>query len=297
MLTRAEDIIKKSGVEYLTNVDIARLSTIGVHSTAAFVATPKSTDGLLLLVRELYSGGIPHKIVGGMSNVMPRSDFYSGVLINTRKIDRKNVAEASISAECGVSLSHIVRALMQNNLGGMSQLFHIPGTLGGSVRGNAGAHGIEISDVLEWAEVYIPSRDKAVSLTNSEMKFGYRTSRIKSEGGVLLSARLRAVPCDRNLTQTEIKHFRDLRKNQPQGVRTLGSTFKRVDGVSAGYYIDKCGLKGVSVGGALVSDVHAGFIVNRGDATPNDLVTLIDFIKNRVFSEFGILLEEEIDYL
>ena len=165
------------------------------------------------------------------------------------------------------------------------------------MRGNAGAHGLEISDVLKSANIYIPSLDKVVTLSNSQMCFGYRSSALKGGGGVLLSAILSAVPCEKDKTELEIEHFRNLRKSQPNGVRSCGSTFKRYKGISAGWYIDRCGLKGVSVGDAAVSELHAGFIINRGNATADDFLTLIDYIKRRVFSEFGILLEEEIDYL
>ncbi|MBR3681154.1 MAG: UDP-N-acetylmuramate dehydrogenase [Clostridia bacterium] len=296
MICRAEDVIKNAGVKYLRDFDVAGISTVGVRSLAAFLAAPESGEELVRLLRGLHAEGIDYRVVGGMSNIMPSSEYYRGVLINTRKINRNYVAENTLHAECGVRLSTVVLTLKKNGLGGMAQLYHIPGTVGGSVRGNAGAHGIEISDVLQSALVYIPSRDEVLRLSNSEMQFGYRTSRIKTEGTVL-SAVIAATPCDADKTDAEIEYYRNLRKSQPRGVRTLGSTFKRLNGKSAGWYIDRCGMKGFSVGGATVSELHAGFIVNRGDATVSDVLCLIDTVKERVLSRFGVLLEEEIDYL
>lgn len=297
MRTRIEGILKSAGITYSRDVDIAAFSTLGVHCLAAFAVTPESIEELVKAVRLLHSSSIPYKVVGAMSNVAPVSNEYSGVIVNTRKLTGKSVAENTVCAECGVRLSEIVRTLSGYSLGGIEQLFHIPGCLGGSVRGNAGAHGLEISDVLISASVYLPDGNITAVLSGEEMGFAYRTSILKGNGGMLLSARLRAIPKSQTQILADIEHYRALRSNQPHGVRTFGSTFKRVDGVSAGYYIDKCGLKGFCIGGAEVSTVHAGFIVNRGDATPNDILRLIDTVKNRVFETFGITLEEEIDYL
>ena len=297
MISRAEEILKNTDVKYSRNVDIAGLSTMGIHSVAALVAEPDCKSRLVMLLKQFHSYGIPYRVVGGMSNIMPRSEYYSGVLVKTRNIAAKSVAENKITAECGARLSQIVRTLTEYHLGAMAQLYHIPGTLGASVRGNAGAHGLELSDVFESAEVYLVSEDRTVTFTKPQMNFGYRTSQLKLCDGVVLSATLNAAPRDPSQTKAEIEHFHELRKSQPRGVCTLGSTFKRANGISAGWYIDQCGLKGFSVGGAFVSEIHAGFIVNRGSATVNDVLNLIDIVKKRVFSQFGILLEEEIDYL
>ena len=296
MKRRIERLLENAGINYSCDVDIAGFSPLGVHCISAFAVTPTTADELVRTVRLLHQASIPYKVVGAMSNIAPTSDKYDGVVLNTRKLTGKTVADREIAAECGVRLSDIVRTLSDYSLGGMEQLFHIPGCLGGSVRGNAGAHGLEISDVLTSATVYVPHDDKTVILSTEEMCFAYRTSILK-KGGILLSARLRATPKSRVQIHADIEHYRALRANQPHGVHTLGSTFKRVDGASAGYYIDKCGLKGLCIGGAEVSTVHAGFIINRCNATPDDIFRLINTVKMRVFEVFGITLEEEIDYL
>lgn len=296
-MTRTERIIQNAGIQYSCDVDISHLCTIGVSARAAIVASPKTADGLARLASALYAGGIPYRVVGGMSNLLPSTTLYRGVLILTRGINKKSIENMTVIAECGATNSSIVNLLMQNGLGGLEQLYHIPGTLGGAIRGNSGAFGLEISDVFESATVYLPNINETKTFHKNEMQFGYRTSVIKTNGGIVLSAVLRAIPRVASVTMAEIAHLSGLRRSQPRGARTLGSTFKRVNGKSAGYYIDSCGLKGVGVGGAVVSELHAGFIINRGGATPNDVLTLIDLIKNRVYTQFGILLEEEIDYL
>ena len=188
-----EGILKNTGIGYSCDVDIAGCSPLGVHCVAAFAISPISADELVRAVRLFHTASVPYKVVGAMSNIAPATDKYLGVIINTQKLTGKTVAENIISAECGVRLSDIVRALSVFSLGGMEQLFHIPGRLGGSVRGNAGAHGLEISDVLTSATVYLPGDDKIVSLSAGEMGFAYRKSILKG-GGVLLSACLRATP-------------------------------------------------------------------------------------------------------
>lgn len=297
MTARTEEIIKNTGIPYSRDVDIKGYSTLGLSAIAAIVAMPLTVDEAVALARTLYVNNILHRFVGGMSNTMPSSNYYDGVVVNLRKISRKTVAENYVTAECGTRLSSMVRALYRNSLGGMEQLFHIPGTLGGAVCGNAGAHGLEISDVFIRGDFYSPERDAVLTFTRDEMNFSYRYSRLKEESMILLNATLAAVPTVVDEIDRRIEHFRKLRQNQPMGEKTLGSTFKRVSGVSAGYYIDRAGLKGLSVGGASVSKVHAGFIVNRGDATVFDVLRLIEIIKTRVLSKFGITLEEEIVFL
>lgn len=297
MTGRAADVIKEAGVFYTADVDISGLSTLGLTARAAYLAVPKSRRELVTLLCELNNCGIPHRVVGGMSNTMPSSEYYDGVLINIRNIGTKSLAEGSVFAECGVRLSQLVSFLSQNNLGGFEQLYHIPGTLGGSVYGNAGAHGLEISDVLLSCELYDIRSDEIKRVRAAELGFSYRYSRLKREPLVLLSCELKAEEVSKEESRRRILHYADLRKNQPRGVRTLGSTFKRVGDVSAGYYIDKAGLKGFAVGGAEVSKVHAGFIINRGGATPRDVLTLIDIIKERVYRTFAVELEPEIEFL
>lgn len=297
MISRAQDILKSTGIPYSRGVDLARYSTFGIHSLAALHATPTDACELVSLLASFDAGGIRYRVVGGMSNTMPSDDEYDGVVINTRKINRKSVAENAITAECGASLSSIVRELSLYSLGGIEPLFHIPGTLGGAIYGNAGAHGVEISDVLIGATCYFHRSGEVLHIPREEIGFAYRASRLKCEPITLISATLAARPCTPDTIDAEIERCRIQRQNQPHGVKTLGSTFKRVNGVSAGYYIDRAGLKGVSVGDAAVSDVHAGFIINRGSATPRDVLELISLIKMRVYSVFGISLEEEICYL
>ncbi len=294
MTGRAEEILKFTGTPYTRGVDLARYSTFGIHSVAALLAAPTDAGMLVSLLTHFDKEGIRYRVVGGMSNTMPSSDSFDGVVVVTRKLSRKTVAENGITAECGASLSSIVRALSACALGGLEPFFHIPGTLGGAVYGNAGAHGKEISDVLLSGVCYSRDTREVLSVSGAEMGFAYRASRLKNDGLILVSATLAAHTRLPQEIDAEIERCRTLRRNQPHGVKTLGSTFKRVNGVSAGYYIDKAGLKGVSVGDAAVSEVHAGFIINRGSARPCDVLELIRLVKARVYSVFGIALEEEI---
>lgn len=297
MTGRAEEILKSTGIAYSCGVDLAGYSTFGIHSTAALMAFPVDSASLTSLLLLLDGNGVRYRVIGGMSNTMPSTDYYDGVIVNTRKVNTKTVAENKITAECGATLTSIVRELARHSLGGLEPLYHIPGTLGGAIYGNAGAHGLEISDVLVDATCYSKSTRQVSIIPRAELRFSYRTSRLKSEPLILIGATLAVDPRTPEQINGEIERLRILRENQPRGVKTLGSTFKRVNGVSAGYYIDRVGLKGASVGGAAVSDVHAGFIINRGGATYRDVIDLIALVKTRVQLEFGITLEEEICFL
>lgn len=290
--------LKKAEVEITEYRDIRDLSYIRIGTVAECLAYPDSIEKLILLLKAVMQSGLPYTIVGRMSNVLFKDDFYSGIIIKTDKIDKKYLAEDRIVLECGCSLPPVARQLAEYDLGGFEGLLGIPGSVGGMIRQNAGAFGYEISDRFYFAEIYDSKKDDRRVLCRDEMYFGYRTSILKDKNLVLLSATFRALQKPKNTFIGEVKKYMDIRRNsQPMNEHSLGSVFKKVDGVSAGYYIDLLGLKGFSIGGASVSKKHAGFIVNDGTATARDVLYLIDIIKSKVFGEFGIALEEEIEII
>ena len=297
MPDRLWDEFKKRNIKFDPDADIGRISSLGIPATALALAEPKDTSELIEIIDLCCDNRIPYRVIGRMSNTMPRGERYPGVLIRTTEIKGCRLGEAKVYAECGCSLSSLVRLGMEQGLGGIEALYHIPGTLGGAVFGNAGASGTEICDIFISGRVYDPNERRILCIDNEQMRFSYRKSALCEGARVFLDGELRLVEKSREEILSLIEAHRIKRQNQPKGVKTLGSTFKRAGGVSAGYYIDRAGLKGFSIGGAEVSRVHAGFIVNRGGATAEDVLRLIEHIKTRVFECFDILLEEEIQIL
>ena len=291
-------MLKKTECEFECNKDIALLTSVRIPTTVRAVACPDSEEKLVALVDELRKNEIPFITVGRMSNILFKNGSYNGVVIRTSKIKGKTKAENRITLSCGESLANAISYMSRFDMGGLEGLFAIPGSVGGMVRQNAGAYGYEIKDRFVSARCYIPNTGDTVDLTVSDMNFTYRNSTLSANGAILLSATFDFVYKRREDIIREISEYRVQRaKSQPIGIPSLGSVFKRYRGVGAGYYIDRAGLKGFAIGGARVSEKHAGFIINTGGATADEYLRLVDYVKSAVYSAFGIELEEEIEII
>ena len=292
------EVLKKTECEFEEYVDVARTSSVKISTLARAVAYPDDEEKLVKIVKALKDADVPFVVMGRMSNVLFKNDTYNGVIIKTAKINTNTVAEGKITLSCGTTLGGIIRRLADKNLGGMEGLSGIPGTVGGMVKQNAGAFGYEISDRFTEAVCYCPISNKIRKMSKDDMQFSYRDSILKKQNLILIRATFMLVQKARDEVQREIDEYRTKRLlTQPTDYPSLGSTFKRHLGIGAGYYIDKAGLKGHSIGGVRVSEKHAGFIINAGGATADDYLRLIECIKQRVYAEFGIELEEEIEII
>lgn len=297
MLRCFKDFLKKHDVEYIESFDISQISHIGIGGIAAVAVKPNGLNKLVEIIIYLNEKGIPYKVAGEMSNILPSDDFYDGVLVLTRKISKYYVAENTLTADCGAKLSRILNEISEYDLGGMEELFGIPGSVGGMVYGNAGAYGKSISDFFLSAQVYIPSESKIITMTNEEMEFSYRNSAIKGTDRVLLTARFSLSEFPKDDIKKKFRKITAMRKStQPYGERSLGSIFKRCPEIPTSLMIDRLGLKGLRVGDAQISNKHAGFIVNVGNATSDDVKTLISVIKEKIYFSYGIIPNEEIEY-
>lgn len=279
-------------------MDLASTSSVGISTVAAAIAYPDSSDKLIGLLSTLEEKSIPYTVVGRASNLLFKSRVYNGIIVKTTKIKSKSVAENTITLSCGIMLADILHLALSLELGGIEGLYGIPGTVGGMVKSNAGAFGYEVSDRFVCAECYLPSEHRVCRTSREDMRFSYRSSALSYSGAILLCASFDLVPKSRSDISIEIAEYRERRKNtQPTGYPSLGSIFKRYNGISAGYYVDKAGLKGYRIGGAEISQKHAGFIINKGGATADDYIRLIEYVKERVYTVFGIELEEEIQII
>ena len=212
-------------------------------------------------------------------------------------MNRLEVAEDScvIMAEAGVSLARLADFACKNGLTGLEFAHGIPGTVGGAVCMNAGAYDGEMKQVVESVTVLFPE-EGVRTLTGAEMDFGYRHSLLSDRPeAVVLSAVFRLTPGDRETIREKMRDLMARRKaSQPLEWPSAGSTFKRPTGYFAGTLIDQCGLKGLTVGGAQVSEKHAGFVINTGGATCADVKELIRQVQERVLAEKGVRLETEV---
>ena len=265
---------------------------------ARIAVFPLSISAFKILVAFLSSTNISFKVIGNGTNIVASDSGYDGVLIITKKMCEFFADGETIYAGCGTGLSRIANIAAELSLSGMENLFGIPATVGGAVFMNAGAHGSQISDVLTSAECYDIENDVFVTLNNKQMNFEYRHSICKEKNLVVISATFSLARGNGEEIKRRMKDVLAKRKaSQPLELPNAGSIFKRPENNFAGKLIEDAGLKGRRVGDAEVSVKHAGFIVNKGQATSADICNLINVIKAEVFSYSGIMLKCEVEFV
>ena len=267
------------------NAPLREYCSMRVGGPARLAAFPETAEELAALLR---AGG-RRVVLGGGSNVLFPDEGYDGTVIFTTRLCGLTADGCMLSAQAGVPLSAAARRALECGLGGLAFAYGIPGTVGGGVYMNAGAYGGQIADCLVRATLLDAAGEPRV-VPASELALGYRSSALMDGDWTLLSADFALVPAP----PEEIRAEMERNMQQPLEYPSCGSTFKRPPGQYAGALIERCGLKGCTVGGAQVSEKHAGFVVNRGDATSADVRALIAHIQRVVAEKTGVLLECEV---
>ena len=285
-------------VKYKGYIKLSDYSSVKIGGTVDVAVFPDTKDKLVLTLKYLYANRYSFCIIGKMTNLLADDSDFSGVAVFTTEIKGYSIDNYYVSVECGALTSKLINELCSHSLGGLESLFGIPGTLGGMIYSNAGAYGAEISDYVIDVTVYDITNDSIVTLPKSELRFSYRHSIFKENKYlILLSARLLLENKDTRSIKEKMQTIIDKRKaTQPLKMPSLGSVFKRYGGAPVSRLVDLCGLKGYRIGGAEVSEKHAGFIVNIGSATASDYKRIISYIKECIFDKFGLRIEEEIEY-
>ena len=283
--------------QILENEPMSRHTTFRVGGPADVLFLPESEAQLIQGMSIAREAGVPWVVIGNGSNLVVRDGGIRGLVIALGEGMAAIVRTGdTLTAWAGASLARVAAYAQASGLAGLEFASGIPGTLGGGCAMNAGAYGGQLSDVLIDARVLL--HGEARTLTVDEMQMGYRTSLPLREGGIVISARFALKP---DAPEAIAERMRELnarrRDKQPLNYPSAGSTFKRPEGYFAGALIEQAGLKGRSVGGAQVSQKHAGFIVNTGDATATDILTLIGVVQEAVETRFGVRLETEVRIL
>ena len=294
------ELFLEKNIKFHELAELRMLNSMRIGGRALILAEPSDEEQLIFALRASRHFDAPVRIVGGMTNTLISDGVFDGVLVRTTRIDSVHFTENNeVYADCGTSLGSIVLGAADRSIGGLSKLVGIPGTLGGALYGNAGAHGSAISNVVVDVKAYDIIEDKKITLTVNEIGYGYRDSLFKSENRYLiLSARLRGFSADKSEIKAKMHEYTSIRRQrQPLSMPSLGSIFKHPHGDFAPRLIESLGLKGLRVGDAEISKIHAGFIVNNGSATASDVKDLMNIIKTKVADTYGIDLEEEINYL
>lgn len=252
------------------------------------------TNSAVKLIKYLRENNIKYGIIGRGSNVLVPDEGFDGVvLMFGGDFAKIAVRENTIICQAGVLLASACVHAQQNSLAGMENLFGIPGTVGGAVYMNAGAYGSDMSDVVMSAE-YINENNEICTIDAADMKLSYRHSIFAENPWIITGVKLKLTEGNSEKIKADMNECMKKRSSkQPLEFPSAGSTFKRPEGSYASLLIDECGLKGMSCGGAVVSEKHSGFVINKGYATCSDVLELCDKVKEIVYNKTGYKLELE----
>lgn len=255
------------------------------------------------IIEVTNNNNIPLYIIGNGSNILVKDEGINGIVLKPQLTNieikendtDKNFVE--VIAECGVLMGMLAHTLAKKNITGFEELAGIPGTIGGAIRMNAGAHGKEIKDICI-ETTYMDMNRNINKVSNKEQQFEYRSSIFKKEKYIILDTKLKLEYGNAEEISSKMEQYANWRKeHQPLEFPNAGSTFKRGIHFITAQIIDECGLKGYQVGGAQVSTKHAGFVINTGNATAQDVFDVINHVKSEVFKQTGKTIELEIDVI
>lgn len=290
------DFAKEIGCEVKKDVSMKKYSSFKVGGNAEVLVSPKTVKELIKIVNKCKSLNIKPFILGNGSNILVSDKGIDNVVIHIGKgfDEIKLVDDTTVLCESGCSLMKLCRFCLENSLTGLEFAYGIPGSVGGAMYMNAGAYGGEMKDVaLECG--YVTFDGEAGVLKGEEMNLSYRKSAFTDSDKIIVYVLLKLDKGSKTEIENKMNELMGKRKDkQPLEYPSAGSTFKRPEGYFAGQLIEECGLKGKTIGGAQVSDKHCGFIINKDNATAEDIKDLIDFVRDEVLEQKGIMLETEV---
>lgn len=302
------------------NIPLAPLTTFRIGGPAKFFAEVKNEEELTEALKYAKDNNLGFFVLGGGGNVLVSDAGFNGLVIkmkfNEIKVDINN---SEIQSDAGVSLAKIVKESVENSLTGMEWAAGIPGTVGGAIRGNAGAYGGDMESVIVSVKTLNTDSLQLTARNKDDCHFGYRESIFKQNKNlIILSAVFKLQKGNKEESQKKIQEtIKQRASKQPKG-SSAGSFFvnpvvnneklikefeeasgkkSKAGKIPAPWIIERAGLKGKKIGGAMVSDIHANYIVNTGDATAEDVIMLASFIKQQVRDKFGVELREEVQYI
>ena len=270
-------------------------TTFRIGGDASLFVSPADEDQLIGVISYLEKNGIRYFLLGKGSNVLFDDAGYDGAVVSTSKLDKISVCGNEITAQCGASFTYLASVAAGNSLSGLEFAYGIPGSVGGAVFMNAGAYGSETAAVLKSSR-YLDISDCTVkTLPLEEHLFGYRDSVFRHRRFIHLSSVFALQAGDKAQIRAYMNELMQRRRDkQPLEYPSAGSVFKRYPGRYTAQMIDEAGLRGLSVGGAQVSEKHAGFIVNKGNATSSDVIALVGKVREAIRDKYGIEIECEI---
>ncbi len=285
--------------DVLEHASMKDYTTFRIGGTADVLYNVHDASSFAVLLQRLQADGVPTQLIGAGSNLLVADEGLRGAVIrfDSRKAAIEQLDAVTLRCDAGVMLAKLSRTAQQLALTGLEFACGIPGSTGGAVYMNAGAYGGEMVQIVKSADILTASGER-MTLTNDELALSYRHSALMESGGIVLSVTLTLAEGERNAIHDRMAELLTARRDkQPLEYPSAGSFFKRPTGYFAGKLIDDCGLRGYRVGDAQVSEKHAGFVINRGDATCEQVRRLEQDVRNRVYDTFGVTMSPEVRLL
>lgn len=299
ILNNLEKIISKEKIKQ--NEPMKEHTSLKIGGPAEIFVRVSSVEELKEILKLCKTNKIPLTIVGNGSNILVLDKGIKGIVIKTNlkeiKIKNKENENIEITVDDGVQLGFLAQKLLKEEITGFEELSGIPGTIGGAIVMNAGAHGKEMKDIV--TEITAIDYSGSIHIfTNEQAKFEYRNSIFSTGEYIILQVKLLLKKGNKEEIKLKMNEYAQYRKEkQPIEYPSAGSTFKRGTDFVTAKLIDDAGLKGYSIGGAKVSEKHAGFLINTGNATAKDIIELVKYVQDKVYEKFGKKIELEIKIL
>ena len=284
------------GVCIEENVPMAQYTSFRAGGKARMMVIPADAEQLSAVLGVLSGSGVQYMVLGNGTNILVKDSGYDGVIVKIGSgFDYVRQEGCRLVCGSGTRMSVAAKAALEGGLSGFEFASGIPGFTGGAVFMNAGAYGGEMKDILRRAKIVSKDGSREFYMTADELKMGYRHTKLHDTGDIVTEVEFVLEEGNRTQIKAKMTELMEKRNSrQPVNFPSAGSFFKRPEGYFAGKLIQDAGLKGLSVGGAQVSELHSGFIINRGGATATDILQLMEMIQARVFDEFGVRLETEV---
>jgi UDP-N-acetylmuramate dehydrogenase len=276
-----------------TGVKLNKYSSFKVGGPAAIMITPQNQNSLVKAIKIIEQSDLPSFVLGSGSNIIVSDKGYHGIVIYMEELDDIHISNNLITAETGITLSRLANKARRAGLSGLEFASGIPGSLGGALYMNAGAYGGEMKHIVKSA-VAVSKKGNILDLSSEKLNLSYRNSLLQKKNLIAVKAVMELSSGDKEKITAKMKKLnRKRREKQPLDWPSAGSIFKRPKDDYAGRLVEEAGMKGVTIGGAQVSEKHAGFIINKGDASALDIKQLINKVQIKVENISGIKLEVE----
>lgn len=284
------------GVCIEEDVPMAQYTSFRAGGKARMMVVPADAEQLRAVLGVLAGSGVEYMVLGNGTNILVKDSGYDGVIVKIGSgFDYVRQEGCRLVCGSGTRMSVAAKAALEGGLSGFEFASGIPGFTGGAVFMNAGAYGGEMKDILRRAKIVSKDGSREFYMTADELEMGYRHTKLHDTGDIVTEVEFVLEEGNRTQIKAKMSELMEKRNSkQPVNFPSAGSFFKRPEGYFAGKLIQDAGLKGLSVGGAQVSELHSGFIINRGGATATDILQLMEIIQARVFDEFGVRLETEV---